>query len=133
MDRRYLARIAEHHNGGPVGIETLAAALAESRDTLEEVRGTFPYSGGLGVAHPARARARGSRLAAFGLEPARRACSPCWICSGIRKRERPHLWALRVDFEDTDAGALPITRAICIGRNARGRKPCAPWVCRIRK
>ncbi|MCS6892006.1 MAG: Holliday junction branch migration DNA helicase RuvB [Rhodovarius sp.] len=37
MDRRYLRRIAEHHGGGPVGIETLAAALAESRDTLEDV------------------------------------------------------------------------------------------------
>jgi len=37
MDRRYLRRIAEHHNGGPVGVETLAAALAESRDTLEDV------------------------------------------------------------------------------------------------
>ena len=28
QDRRYLRRIAEHHNGGPVGVETLAAALA---------------------------------------------------------------------------------------------------------
>ncbi|HQT74183.1 MAG: Holliday junction branch migration DNA helicase RuvB [Acidiphilium sp. 37-67-22] len=37
MDRRYLRRIAEHHNGGPVGIETLAAALSEPRDTLEDV------------------------------------------------------------------------------------------------
>jgi len=37
MDRRYLRRIAEHHNGGPVGVETLAAALAESRYTLEDV------------------------------------------------------------------------------------------------
>ena len=37
MDRRYLRRIAEHHGGGPVGVETLAAALAEARDTLEEV------------------------------------------------------------------------------------------------
>ncbi|HTR18242.1 MAG TPA: Holliday junction branch migration DNA helicase RuvB [Acetobacteraceae bacterium] len=37
MDRRYLRRIAEHHGGGPVGVETLAAALAESRDTLEDV------------------------------------------------------------------------------------------------
>ncbi|HEV7457869.1 MAG TPA: Holliday junction branch migration DNA helicase RuvB [Roseococcus sp.] len=37
MDRRYLRRIAEHHNGGPVGVETLAAALSESRDTLEDV------------------------------------------------------------------------------------------------
>jgi Holliday junction DNA helicase RuvB len=37
MDRRYLRRIAEHHNGGPVGVETLAAALSEARDTLEDV------------------------------------------------------------------------------------------------
>ena len=28
MDRRYLRRLAEHHGGGPVGVETLAAALA---------------------------------------------------------------------------------------------------------
>jgi len=37
MDRRYLGRIASDYGGGPVGVETLAAALAESRDTLEEV------------------------------------------------------------------------------------------------
>ncbi|OYV36583.1 MAG: Holliday junction branch migration DNA helicase RuvB [Acidocella sp. 20-61-6] len=37
MDIRYLRRLAEHHAGGPVGVETLAAALAEARDTLEDV------------------------------------------------------------------------------------------------
>ena len=37
MDRRYLRRMAEHYAGGPVGVETLAAALAEARDTLEDV------------------------------------------------------------------------------------------------
>jgi holliday junction DNA helicase RuvB len=37
MDIRYLRRLADHHNGGPVGVETLAAALAEARDTLEDV------------------------------------------------------------------------------------------------
>lgn len=36
-DRRYLRLMAEHYAGGPVGIETLAAALSESRDALEEV------------------------------------------------------------------------------------------------
>ena len=41
MDRRYLRRIAEHHHGGPVGVETLAAALAEARDTLED--GVEPF------------------------------------------------------------------------------------------
>ncbi|HVZ10422.1 Holliday junction branch migration DNA helicase RuvB [Rhodopila sp.] len=37
MDRRYLRRIADQHAGGPVGVDTLAAALAEARDTLEDV------------------------------------------------------------------------------------------------
>ncbi|PHQ96341.1 MAG: Holliday junction branch migration DNA helicase RuvB, partial [Marinosulfonomonas sp.] len=36
-DRRYLGLIAENYGGGPVGIETLSAALSESRDSLEEV------------------------------------------------------------------------------------------------
>ncbi len=36
-DRRYLRLIAEHYQGGPVGIETMSAALSESRDALEEV------------------------------------------------------------------------------------------------
>jgi Holliday junction DNA helicase RuvB len=36
-DRRYLRHMAEHYGGGPVGIETMAAALSESRDALEEV------------------------------------------------------------------------------------------------
>jgi holliday junction DNA helicase RuvB len=37
MDRRYLRRIAEHYAGGPVGIETMAAALGDERDVIEEV------------------------------------------------------------------------------------------------
>ncbi len=37
MDRRLLRVLVEHYNGGPVGVETLAAALSEPRDTLEDV------------------------------------------------------------------------------------------------
>ncbi len=36
-DRRYLTIIAENYGGGPVGMETMAAALSESRDAIEEV------------------------------------------------------------------------------------------------
>ncbi|MEL6523675.1 MAG: Holliday junction branch migration DNA helicase RuvB [Pseudomonadota bacterium] len=36
-DRRYMRLMAEGYGGGPVGIETLSAALSESRDALEEV------------------------------------------------------------------------------------------------
>jgi holliday junction DNA helicase RuvB len=37
MDRRYLTAIARNYAGGPVGVETLAAALGEQRDVIEEV------------------------------------------------------------------------------------------------
>lgn len=37
MDRRYMSCIADNYGGGPVGIETIAAGLAEQRDVLEEV------------------------------------------------------------------------------------------------
>lgn len=37
MDRRYMRCIAENYAGGPVGIETISAALSEQRDVLEEV------------------------------------------------------------------------------------------------
>jgi Holliday junction DNA helicase RuvB len=37
MDRRYLRCIADNYAGGPVGVETMAAALSEQRDTIEEV------------------------------------------------------------------------------------------------
>jgi Holliday junction DNA helicase RuvB len=37
MDRRLLHVIIDDYQGGPVGVETLAAALAEPRDTIEDV------------------------------------------------------------------------------------------------
>lgn len=37
FDRRYLTLIASKYNGGPVGVETLAAALIEDRDTIEDM------------------------------------------------------------------------------------------------
>jgi Holliday junction DNA helicase RuvB len=37
MDRRLLRIIIEDYDGGPVGVETLAAALGEPRDTVEDV------------------------------------------------------------------------------------------------
>ena len=55
MDRRYLTMIAEVYGGGPVGIETLAAGLAEPRDTLEDVVEPFLIQLGL-VARTARGR-----------------------------------------------------------------------------
>ncbi|NNC60513.1 MAG: Holliday junction branch migration DNA helicase RuvB [Erythrobacter sp.] len=60
MDRRYLAMIADIYKGGPVGVETLAAGLAEPRDTIEEV--VEPYLIQLGlVARTARGRCLNDR------------------------------------------------------------------------
>ena len=47
MDRRYLRCIADNYAGGPVGVETLSAALSEQRDVLEEVVEPFLIQRGL--------------------------------------------------------------------------------------
>jgi len=47
LDRRYLRLIAEHFGGGPVGVETMAASLAESRDAVEDVVEPFLLQQGL--------------------------------------------------------------------------------------
>jgi Holliday junction DNA helicase RuvB len=47
LDRQYLRLIAEHFGGGPVGVETIAAALAESRDAVEDVVEPFLLQQGL--------------------------------------------------------------------------------------
>jgi Holliday junction DNA helicase RuvB len=70
MDRRYLRCIAEIYGGGPVGIETLAAALSEQRDTLEDVIEPFLIQCGLVMRTP-RGRVLGERgWRHLGLEPA---------------------------------------------------------------
>ena len=63
MDRRYLRCIAENYGGGPVGVETLAAALSESRDTLEEVVEPYLLQQGMIQRTP-----RGRMLAASGFK-----------------------------------------------------------------
>jgi Holliday junction DNA helicase RuvB len=47
MDRRYLTTIAMNYGGGPVGVETLAAALSEPRDAIEEIIEPFLIQKGL--------------------------------------------------------------------------------------
>ena len=68
-DRRYLRLIGESYGGGPVGVETLCAALSESRDSLEDVIEPFLLQQGLIQRTP-----RGRMLTAgawrhLGLEP----------------------------------------------------------------
>ncbi|MDT9012465.1 Holliday junction branch migration DNA helicase RuvB [Novosphingobium sp. APW14] len=60
MDRRYLTMIAELYNGGPVGVETLAAGLSEPRDTIEDVIEPYLIQLGL-IARTARGRCLNAR------------------------------------------------------------------------
>ena len=60
MDRRYLNMIADIYQGGPVGVETLAAGLSEPRDTIEEVIEPYLIQLGL-VARTARGRCLNGR------------------------------------------------------------------------
>jgi len=60
MDRRYLRCIAENYADGPVGVETLAAALSEQRDAIEEVIEPYLIQLGL-VARTARGRCLNER------------------------------------------------------------------------
>ena len=60
-DRRYLTLMAEHYGGGPVGVETLSAALSESRDAIEEVIEPYLMQQGLVARTP-----RGRMLARLG-------------------------------------------------------------------
>ena len=71
MDRRYLTMIAETYKGGPVGVETLAAGLAEPRDTIEDVVEPFLIQLGL-VARTARGRClNGAGWSHLGIAPPR--------------------------------------------------------------
>ncbi len=59
-DRRYMRLMADHYSGGPVGVETLSAALSESRDALEEVIEPYLLQQGL-IQRTPRGRMLGQR------------------------------------------------------------------------
>ncbi len=86
LDRRYLVCIADNYGGGQVGAETIAAALADERDVVEEVIEPYLMQQGL-VQRTPRGRMltaarpmRPSRPEASGVAPvaAPTASSICW-------------------------------------------------------
>ena len=86
MDRRYLTTIAEHYGGGPVGVETLAAALSEPRDAIEEIIEPFLIQKGLLQRTPRGRLITGHAFKHLGLaEPAR---DPSQFGLVRRRRER---------------------------------------------
>jgi len=75
MDRRYLACIAENYGGGPAGVETLAAALSEQRDVLEEVIEPYLLQQGLIQRTPRGRTVTGKGFAYLGLPVPEQAAS----------------------------------------------------------
>jgi Holliday junction DNA helicase RuvB len=69
LDRRLLMTIIEKFEGGPVGIDSLAAALGEERDTLEDVVEPFLIQQGFLVRSARGRMATKSAWRHFGLEP----------------------------------------------------------------
>jgi Holliday junction DNA helicase RuvB len=71
MDRRYLSCIAANYAGGPVGVETLSAALSEQRDVLEEVIEPYLIQQGLLQRTPRGRMLTGGGYRYLGLEAPR--------------------------------------------------------------
>jgi len=76
IDRRMLATIIENFDGGPVGVESLAAALSEERGTLEDVIEPYLIQQGY-LVRTARGRmATNKAYAHLGLKPPRKGPVP---------------------------------------------------------
>ncbi len=71
LDRRYLRALIETYGGGPVGAETLAAALAEARDAVEDVIEPYLLQQGYVLRTPRGRVAGGKAYEHLGLKPPR--------------------------------------------------------------
>ena len=72
MDRRYLSVIATNYGGGPVGVDTIAAALSEPRDAIEDIIEPFLIQKGFVQRTPRGRLLTGAAFKHLGLaEPAR--------------------------------------------------------------
>jgi holliday junction DNA helicase RuvB len=69
MDRRLLLAIVEKFSGGPVGVDSLAAALSEERDTIEDVMEPYLIQQGFLMRTPRGRVATQKTYAHFGLRP----------------------------------------------------------------
>lgn len=72
MDRRLLLAIIEKFDGGPVGVDSLAAAISEERDTIEDVLEPYLIQQGFIVRTPRGRMATNSSYQHFGLQAPQR-------------------------------------------------------------
>lgn len=77
LDRRFLKALIENYGGGPVGMDTLAAAIAEARDAVEDVIEPYLLQQGFIMRTPRGRMACAKAYAHLGLSaPAQPAASP---------------------------------------------------------
>ena len=69
MDQRLLMAIIQTFNGGPVGVDSLAASLSEERDTIEDVLEPYLIQQGFIIRTPRGRTATDLAYQHFGLEP----------------------------------------------------------------
>ena len=103
MDRKLLAAILDKFDGGPVGVDNLAAAISEERDTIEDVLEPYLIQQGYLQRTP---RGRIATLLAyrhFGLAPP---ASPASCSPNEGRRRNPSSGTSDVYYEDTDAGGV---------------------------
>jgi Holliday junction DNA helicase RuvB len=76
MDRRLLKAVIETFDGGPVGLDSLAAAIGEDRGTIEDVLEPYLIQQGYLMRTPRGRMATRASFIHFGLNPPKRADSP---------------------------------------------------------
>ena len=81
LDRRYLRALIENYGGGPAGVETLAYAIAEARDAVEDVIEPFLLQQGFIQRTPRGRMACAKAYAHLGLTAAAAAARPSRDCS----------------------------------------------------
>ena len=125
MDRRYLTTIAMNYGGGPVGVETMAAALSEPRDAIEDIiepfliqcgylqrtpRGRLSDLARLPPSRPRRARARSGAVRIVRQGERGRAVidagPPLTAHLDGAIRDGRHHMQIRVYYEDTDFSGI---------------------------
>ena len=82
MDRKLLRTVLDKFDGGPVGIDNLAAAIGEERDTIEDVLEPFLIQQGFLQRTPRGRVATASSYRHFGLTPPREAGNPDLFADG---------------------------------------------------
>jgi len=112
FDKRYLKLIAEGFGGGPVGIETIAAALGESRDAIEDVVEPFLLQQGFVQRTPRGRLLTGAAYGHLGLaapprDPQQMTCrSPTPMTGAGRALEKTHVREVASSYEDADLSGV---------------------------